>query len=58
MGRYLYDTAVFNVSVDTLSRYNQRHFSLTKNNFTAACYATMTPNALHVVTRSTDRPLN
>ena len=45
MGKYLYsDPEVFsNVTIDTLHRYNQHHASLAEDDFTAVCYATMTP---------------
>ena len=44
MGRYLYDPKVFiDLLIDTLCRYQQRHNSLAKDNFTAACYVVMSP---------------
>ena len=44
MGRGLYDPEIFSdMSFDTLRRYNTRHASLLVSDFTAACYAVMTP---------------
>ena len=44
MGKGLYDPEIFSdVTFDTLPRYNNRHASLLKSDFTAASYAVMTP---------------
>ena len=44
MGKGLYDPEVFSdLTFDTLRCYNNRHASLLKSDFTAACYAVMTP---------------
>ena len=44
MGKDLYNPENFsNLSFDTLRSCQQRHDVLNKDNFTAGCYATMTP---------------
>ena len=44
MGKGLYDPEIFSdFNFDTLCRYNNRHASLLVSDFTAACYAVMTP---------------
>ena len=44
MGRGLYDPEIIrDMPLDTLRRYNNRHTSLLVSNFTAACYAVMSP---------------